>query len=168
MPNKTNALREGVKLIDKSFEYAILLDDDTLFPEDFYLSEDEFEENVGLIAFGLKMKDQDTLIEKCVNLEYLLFCYNSYCKNYGSVEFACGAAYMMRRNVFEHGMDLNPADGSVLPYGEDGLIGVSFQSRDSEFGIPGGGIGLHANGVRIDSEEQNLNAKSPSRTSTTS
>ena len=123
-PNKTHALTKGVQKINKNYEYVILLDDDTLFPDNFYLSEDVFADNVGLLAFGLKIKDQNNWVERCVNMEYLLFIYNNYCKNYACVEFACGAAYMMRRNIFEEGMKKNPADGSILPYGEDGLIGL--------------------------------------------
>ena len=123
--NKTKALRNTVKFIDPKFKYLISMDDDTLFPEEFYINENVWDDDkVGCIAFGIRIKNKQNLIERCVDLEYKLYSYNSYGRNFGSLDFGIGIAYMMKTDIFKKCIDINPADGR-LPYGEDGYQGVA-------------------------------------------
>ena len=56
-------------------------------------------------------------------MELKLFGFNNYGRNFGSVDFGIGVAYMMPTLLFKKCIDINPADGRV-PYGEDGYQGV--------------------------------------------
>ena len=123
--NKTLALRNTVNYVDPKFKYLISMDDDTLFPEKFYINENVFDDKkVGCIGFGIRIKTKKmNLIEKCVDLEYKLYSYNCYSRNYGSIDFGVGIAYMMKTDLFKKCININPCDGR-LPFGEDGLQGV--------------------------------------------
>lgn len=122
--NKTLALRNTVKSINSKYEYLILMDDDTLFPENFYINEDVFsDEKVGCIGFGIKIKNKKNFIERCVDIEYKLYSYNCFSRNFGSIDFGVGIAYMMKKELFKKCIDINPCDGR-LPFGEDGIQGL--------------------------------------------
>jgi len=122
--NKTLALRNTIKYVDEKYTYVISMDDDTLFPEKFYLDKDTFaDKRMGCIAFSIRVKKKETLIERSVDMELKLFGYNNFGRNFGSVDFGIGVAYMMPTKLFKSCIDHNPGDGRV-PYGEDGYQGV--------------------------------------------
>jgi hypothetical protein len=87
------------------------------------LKENEFEDNVGALAFGIRMKNRNNLVEKCIDFEYMTICYNFYCRNKVSIPFPHGIAYMIRRKLFEKLIEINPS-GGILPFGEDGYMGL--------------------------------------------
>lgn len=124
-PNKANALREVVKLIDPKYEYVFALDDDTLFPDKFVLDEKYFieDDKVAGVTFMLMMKNKDYFIERLIELEFVLLNYNNYLKNYSSLEFMIGSAGLWKKDIFERVLEINPA-ADYIPYGEDGLNGV--------------------------------------------
>ncbi len=122
--NKTRALRNTVKYIDNKYKYLISMDDDTLFPEKFYINEDVFaDEKIGCIGFGIRIKNKKNLVERCVDIEYKLYSYSCYSRNFGSMDFGVGIAYMMKTDLFTKCIEINPCDGR-LPFGEDGIQGV--------------------------------------------
>jgi hypothetical protein len=82
------------------------------------------DERLGTLAFPIRVKKKDTLIEKFVDMELKLVGFNSYGRNFGSIDIGIGVAYMMRTKIFKKCIDINPADGR-LPYGEDGFQGIA-------------------------------------------
>ena len=122
--NKTLALRNTVNYIDNKYEYLISMDDDTLFPEKFYINQNIFnDEKIGCIGFGIRIKNKKNIIERCVDIEYKLYSYSCFSRNFGSTDFGVGIAYMMKKNLFKKCIDINPCDGR-LPFGEDGIQGI--------------------------------------------
>ena len=122
--NKTRALRNTVKYINTKYSYLISMDDDTLFPAKFYINEDVFaDEKIGCVGFGIRIKNKQNLIERCVDIEYKLYGYSCFSRNFGSGDFGVGIAYMMKKDLFTKCIDVNPCDGR-LPFGEDGIQGV--------------------------------------------
>ena len=124
-PNKTGALRVVVNKIYKDYEYLILLDDDTLFPDRFNLSEREFLNNKKVcgVGFGIRGGSLENLVEECVDYEYKVWCYKSYMKSFASSDFIIGIAGIWKSKIFREIININPA-GNSLPFGEDGFNGM--------------------------------------------
>jgi hypothetical protein len=123
-PGKTNALYKVINSIYKYYDYIIALDDDTLMPINYYLSEKEFDdEKVGGIGFGITIKNKTNMITKLVDYEYKIWCYNSYVRNLSSSKMIIGIAGIWRASLFKKILEINPA-GKTLPFGEDGWNGV--------------------------------------------
>lgn len=125
MPGKTNALYKVVSQIHNNYDYLIALDDDTLMPVNYYLSEDDFKEDeqLGGIGFGITIKNKCNIVTELVDYEYKIWCYNSYIRNLSSSKMIIGIAGIWRASLFKRILEVNPA-GKTLPFGEDGWNGV--------------------------------------------
>ena len=126
IPNKTNSIRTVLEKIKDKYKYSILLDDDTLLGEKFCLKEDWFlkDERLAGIAFGIRMKDRSNIINRLVDYGYLLFSYNKYVQNLATNKFICGIGGIWKSKIIYDILKINPADGSILPFGEDGWNGL--------------------------------------------
>ena len=124
-PNKTNALKIVTNEIYKKYDYLIMLDDDTLFPDKYNIEEKQFLENEKLagIGFGITADDKTHLTQECIDYEYKLWCQRAYSMSWASSEFIIGIAGMWRSKVFRQIININPTNGKV-PYGEDGYNGL--------------------------------------------
>ena len=127
IPNKTNAIRSTLKENIDKYKYVILLDDDTCLSDNFCLKEDSFKKDDNLIGigFGIRMKKrEENLITRLVDCEYLYFTYNKYIQNFATNKFICGIGGIWKTDKIYEILKINPADGSILPFGEDGWNGL--------------------------------------------
>jgi len=126
VPNKTNAIRTVLKEIKHHYEYVILLDDDTLMADTFCLKEDWFlkDKKLAGIGFGIRMKHTTSLLQRCVDAEYLYWSYNKHMKNFATNKFICGIGGIWKTDIIYDILSINPSDGSIFPFGEDGWNGT--------------------------------------------
>ena len=121
--NKANAMK--ITLQEIKTEYVITLDDDTLFPEHFVPKEDYFleDDRVAGVAFLIRMKDTDTVLQQVVDEDYKMYGYFNYTKNYSTNPFIVGIGGIWRTELYKLAVERNPAE-DIVPYGNDGYDGM--------------------------------------------
>lgn len=131
IPNKAMALKTIINEVDKKYEYVIPLDDDTIVPEDFCPTEDFFleDDRVAGVGYGIRVNNPKTLVERCVDLEYLLFCWSKFTQNKSTIEFMSGAAGMWKKDIFKIVINKNIV-GKYIDFGEDGINGLIIRTNN--------------------------------------
>eukprot|EP00472_Partenskyella_glossopodia_P013879 CAMPEP_0197522432 /NCGR_PEP_ID=MMETSP1318-20131121/7582_1 /TAXON_ID=552666 /ORGANISM="Partenskyella glossopodia, Strain RCC365" /LENGTH=306 /DNA_ID=CAMNT_0043074817 /DNA_START=193 /DNA_END=1110 /DNA_ORIENTATION=+ len=70
---KTRAIWEGMKVLPRSVEYIIHIDDDTILPDDMVFDATHFEDpRVSGVSYGISMMGPN-IVQRLVDFEFLLF-----------------------------------------------------------------------------------------------
>ena len=124
-PSKTHALLQTSKQLPVKYDYIFTIDDDTIVSKDFVFTDELFKEDSNVITVGytIKMKDTNTIQEKCANVDYIYNSTNDYYRNTSTPMFVVGIAGMWLRDKFEEVYSKNPSL-NTYPYGEDSWNGI--------------------------------------------
>ncbi|GAB5365512.1 hypothetical protein AAMO2058_001064800 [Amorphochlora amoebiformis] len=125
---KTNAMWEGLKLLPKTINYVVHIDDDTLFPSDMVFDFEHFKDDaVSAVSYGIRMvnpenpPDKISFTEQLVDREFLLFSqWRLFRSNFSTCWFCHGIIGLWRRERLERLF----LDHPFLPFGEDGWFGM--------------------------------------------
>lgn len=134
--NLFKAVQQARK-INPTFNYVILIDDDTLVPHDFRIDKKCFDsDKVSAVAYGIKINNPQNLVEKLVDWEYKIYCWKNYWRSqWSTLKFAIGIFSVWRYDRFQQVYSLNPCHPPGLPFGEDGWAGfinrkLGYQMRE--------------------------------------
>lgn len=127
--HKTRALLHGTFELPASCEYVLHLDDDTLLASkgEMVFDESHFDNpTVSAVTFGIRMLG-DSIVAKCVDLEFLQFSLHRTARSLLSTAFFChGIVGLWRRDKWTERLASHPS----MPYGEDAWIGNDTLSND--------------------------------------
>ena len=130
VPGKTSALLGTAKKVKEScninFNYVVLIDDDTLVPNEFAIPKYNFrDENVACITYGIEVPKQDTFVEMCADFDYKIWTWRNYWRSkWTTLKFAVGIFVVWREDIFFKVYSQAPTQmPGGLPFGEDGHCG---------------------------------------------
>ena len=135
--NKANALLVVARHIQRTYgnkvKNVMLLDDDTILADDFFIRHDLLEpDNVGgyCVGIGVQRSDDKNIWEIVIDYEYRSISYSMQARAAkGTMRFAHGIAAVYKLDKMVELYQKNPALPGGLPFGEDGWAGIVFRSH---------------------------------------
>lgn len=131
IPNKTNAIFETVKKIkklDPTIKYIVLLDDDTILCDNFYIRDDLLNEPAVAgysCCIGInKDKDNFNIFEHWVDFEYRTLSFRNRAKNLYTQRFLNGIVCVYKIDALLDIFKWNYCLPGGLPFGEDAYAGL--------------------------------------------
>jgi hypothetical protein len=130
IPNKTNAIFETVKKIkseDPSVKYIMLLDDDTILCDNFYIREDLLNEPAVAgycCCIGINKDKKFNIFEHWVDFEYRTLSFRNRAKNLYTQRFLNGIVCVYKIDALIDIFKWNYCLPGGLPFGEDAYAGL--------------------------------------------
>lgn len=129
--NKSSAIFNTAKYIKSNLhlvKHVILLDDDTVISDDFFLRDDILQNPsvagyTCTIGIGRKSKNRNW-IEECIDLEYRTISFRNRSRNLSTLRFLHGIICIYKIDPLLEIYKLNPCNLGGLPFGEDAFAGV--------------------------------------------
>lgn len=117
--SKMCAINHGLSLIKDKFKYCLLLDDDTIINNNFYIDLNIFNNYSG-VGFSINTNNNN-LFNKLITLEYLIYFYNKSFQK--ECEYLNGCCSMWKvddiYNIFKNSPNID-----LLDSGEDSINGI--------------------------------------------
>lgn len=130
--NKSNAILKTAQYIRRympEVNYVVLLDDDTIIEDDFFIRRDILEDPTVAgytCCIGIERKNPSkrNWIEECVDLEYRTISYRNRSRNLHSLKFLHGIICVYKIEPLLEIYKWNICNIGGLPFGEDAFAGL--------------------------------------------
>lgn len=131
IPNKTNAIFQTVRHIKTKFDFItkiVLLDDDTVVCNDFFIREDFLKDSTTAgytCTIGInKNKEEFHMMEHLVDFEYRTISYRNRSRNLHTLKFLHGIICVYKIDALLNIFQWNACQPGGLPFGEDAFGGL--------------------------------------------
>lgn len=130
IPNKTNAILQTSIYIKKRYPFIqkiVLLDDDTVIHNDFFIRDDLLKDPVTAgytCCIGIHNIKEKNILSKWVDFEYRTISYRNRTRNFHTLKFLHGIICVYKIDSLIHIFRWNPCNYGGLPFGEDAFAGL--------------------------------------------
>lgn len=130
LPNKTNAILKTAEYIKNKFPFIkkiILLDDDTVVNNDFFIREDLLENPTTAgytCCIGIYDIANKNYLEKWIDFEYRTISYRNRTRNFHTLKFLHGIICVYKIDSLLNIFRWNQCNQGGLPFGEDAYAGL--------------------------------------------
>ena len=130
-PNKTNAIFLTTKYIKNKYpfiQYIVLLDDDTIVNDNFFIRTDLLQEPTTAgytCTIGIQNAHEKSILEKWIDFEYRTISFRNRSRNFHTLKFLHGIICIYKINHLLSIFQWNPCHIGGLPFGEDAFAGLT-------------------------------------------
>ena len=130
IPNKTNAIlktTEHIKRVYPFIKKIVLLDDDTVINNDFFIRDDLLKDPTTAgytCCIGIHNINEKNIISKWIDFEYRTISYRNRTRNFHSLKFLHGIICVYKIESLINIFRWNQCNPGGLPFGEDAYAGL--------------------------------------------